>query len=112
MSITEQRAQEFGIAPQREGESDFEFRHRVSGALRDQGHIIEAHEAFQNALYDQNDDVMTGIVGAMAQTLHDIDYGSHGSRQVGDDIAAGAIAQSPRDDGAAMLGLVVVLLGM
>ena len=48
--ITAQRAQEFGLPAQQEGESDTVFRARVSGALRDQGRIIEAHEAHTNSL--------------------------------------------------------------
>lgn len=110
IDITRQRAQEFDIEPQGKDESDGDFRHRVSGAIRDQGHVIEAHEAYQGALYDESDQVMTGIFGAVAQTLYG-DYGSHGSSQVGDDIAAGTVMQNPRDDDLGLLAVMAVLMG-
>ena len=85
-----------GIEAQREGENDTAFRDRVSGALRDAGHLIEAHEAYQDARYEESADVMTGITGALAQALHGVDYGSTGERQIGDDLAAGYVIQNPR----------------
>lgn len=92
--ITAQRAREFGIEEQGKQESDDGFRNRVAGRLRDMGHIIEAHEAQQNSLYDDPDGgAMTGIIGAVAQALHGRNYGSTGSRQIGDDIAVGTIVQ-------------------
>ena len=113
LEITAQRAREFNIAAQEAGESDDAFRHRVSGALRAQGHIIEAHEACQNALYDDpTANVMTGIFGAMAQMMQGREYRlSDGMRQVGDDIAAGVVAQTPQDDSAGMLAVLAVLMG-
>ncbi|MEK7141917.1 MAG: hypothetical protein AAB800_05265, partial [Patescibacteria group bacterium] len=83
---------------QKEGESDPEFRGRVAGILRDQNLIIEAHEAFNNERFDQSDDVMTGIMGAMAQAVQDVDYGSKGERQVDDDFAAGIVVQAPKKE--------------
>ena len=111
--ITAQRASEFGIEGQREGESDSNFRDRVSGALRATGNIIEAHEAFNNSLYDDPDgDAMTGIMGAVAQALQGRNYGAKtGSQQVGDDIASGIVSQSPKDDSAGLFGLLAILLG-
>ena len=82
----------YRIAPQQEGESDLSFRGRVAGQLRDMGHIVEAHEAQQDKLYDDNENVMDGIVGAMAQALYG-GYGSTGESLVGDDIAVGAIVR-------------------
>lgn len=68
--ITAQRAEEFGIDPQQPGEHVQAFRERVSGILRQRGHIIEAHEAMRNCLYDDPDGgAMEGIMGAMAQAL-------------------------------------------
>lgn len=87
----------YGIAAQGVNESDIDFRHRVAGALRDKGNVIEAHEAQQDKRYDEDggDMVTSGIVGAVAMALQGKDYGSRGSSRVGDEIAAGVIAQSP-----------------
>jgi len=97
-NITAQRAREFGIAGQQEGENDSAFRDRVSGALRAQEHIVEANEAYANALYDdQEGGAMIGIMSAMAQTLQGRNYGAKtGSQQVGDDIASGVVVQNPK----------------
>lgn len=92
LEITTQRAKEFELAPQGENESDQSFRERVAGELRDQGHLMEAHEAYNNCLYDDpNGNAMTGIIGAIAQQMQGINYGSAGNRQIGDDIAAGEL---------------------
>ena len=101
VEITTQRAEEFSIEAQREGESDASFKDRVSGEIREMGHMIEAHEAYNNSLYNDTDDggAMTGIVGAMAQALQGTNFGARtGSQQVGDDIAAGHIVQSPEQE--------------
>lgn len=103
-------AQYYQIEAQREGESDVDFRSRVSGALRDKGNIIEAHEVYQDKRYENSDRTMTGIVGAAAQALQGVSYGSSGERQVGDDIAAGVVSRAPKDD-PAMLLLAALLLG-
>jgi hypothetical protein len=87
-------AEFYGIEPQGDDESDHAFRCRVAGALRDMGHIIEAHEAQQDKRYEDSQDVMTGVIGAIAQALQGVDYGSAGEQQIGDDIAAGVITQS------------------
>jgi hypothetical protein len=92
--ITTQRAKEFGLNPQAEGESDMAFRNRVSGRLRDMGHLIEAHEAYSDRLYDDPEgDAMTGVIGAIAQAMQGRDYGKRGSDQIGVDIAAGLHTQ-------------------
>lgn len=113
--ITEQRAKEFGIEVQREGESDSAFRHRVSGEIRKKGHIIEAHEAMQNKLYNDPDggDVMGGIFGAVAQAMQGNPYGKlDGEQQVGTDIAAGIVAKQPKRSGSddAMLMLLMAMM--
>lgn len=113
--ITAQRAAEFGLTPQREGESDSEFKDRISGSLRAMGQVIEAHEAYNNALYDDPEDglPMTGIIGATARAVQGRDYGARtGSRQVGDDIAAGTVAQAPKDDDDGQMALMAILLGL
>lgn len=107
--ITEQRAQEFGIAPRGKDESMRAFRERVAGELRARGHIIEAHEALRDRLYDddQSGAVMGGIMGAMAQKMQGREYSpGDGARQVGDDVAAGAFIEDDRED----LPLEVLLL--
>ena len=98
---TEIRAQEFDIAPQRENESESEFRHRVAEELRQQGCIVEAHEALTNRLYDDdNPQALTGIAGAVAKAVQGRDY--PGS-QVGSDIAAGTVAKHQRPNEAMLL---------
>lgn len=106
--ITNQRANEFGIELQKEGESNAAYRDRVANAIRAQGHIIEAHEAQTNALYDNpNSGAMTGIMGAMAQALEGRSYGGN---QVGNDIAAGVIAQSGRDTRSTGLAALLAIM--
>ena len=100
----------YGIAPQQPEESDYDFRHRVAGKLRDMGKIIEAHEAQRDERIEQSDDVMQGVVGAIAQVLHGIDYGVSGVQQVGCDIAAGAIAKSPRPETDRDIAMLTALL--
>jgi hypothetical protein len=83
-------ARYYGVEEQRENESDMAFRGRVSTALRDMGHIIEAHEAYQDERYEDSDSVMTGLFGAMAQALQGTRYGGD---PVGNDIAAGTLVR-------------------
>ena len=97
--ITTQRAQEFNIPPQGSDESDTVFRERVAGALREQGHFIEAHEALRNCLFDDAEGgsgVMQGVMGATAQTMRGKTYSRDGASQVGDDIAVGGIVREPK----------------
>ncbi len=100
----------YNIPPQEENESNNQFQHRVAGALRDQGHIIEAHEAQHNARYDQNENVMAGIAGAMAMAIQGVSYGSASSSLVGDELAAGTIALSPKPDFSADELLLTMML--
>ena len=109
MSITAQRAQEFGVAPQEDGENEMAFRNRVANAIRAQGHIIEAHEAQSNALYDDPDgDTMTGIFGAVAQAMQGTHYSGD---PIGNDIAAGVVASKKRDEGREAALLLQILMG-
>lgn len=108
MSITSQRAQEFGIPPQGKDENTHTFRNRVANAIRAQGHIIEAHEAQSNKLYDDPDgDAMIGITGAVAQALQGKNYRGD---QVANDIATGAIASAKKHDTSAMVLLTALLM--
>ena len=104
-------ARYYGLNPQQESESDCVFKDRVSGALRDTGHIIEAHEVFNDARYEDDDGVVTGIVGAIAQIAQAKDYGSSGARQLADDFAAGVVAQGPKQD-KGNLALLAALMGL
>lgn len=52
--VTAQRAEEFDIPGQKEGESDDAFRERVSSALLDRGCIVESHEAKFNDVDDSD----------------------------------------------------------
>ena len=100
----------YGIASQGEGEPDGAFRSRVAGALRDMGKIIEAHEAQQDARYEDSEDVQTGIMGAMAQVMQGRDYGQRGAGQVGNDIAAGTFVRYPKPEIDPMAAMLAVLM--
>ena len=106
--ITAQRAQEFGIEPQREGESDYAFRDRVANQLRAMGHPIEAHEAFSNCLYDDPEGgAMNGIVGFVAQAMAGKAYSGN---QIANDIDAGHVEQKPQDPLADALILMMAMM--
>ena len=106
---TDQRADWFGIPKQQDGESNQTYRDRVASAIRAKGHIIEAHEAQTNALYDDpNGGAMTGIMGAMAQALEGRNYGGD---QIDNDIAAGVVAQAPKQS-SEFAGLLALMLAM
>ncbi len=97
INITKQRAAEFGLEAQRADETDIAFRERISDALRAAGRIIEAHEAYNGALYNQDDNTMAGIIGAVANAM--LRPGQ--PEDIGDDIAAGFLVKHPasQDDG-------------
>jgi len=87
----------YGYPPQKEGESDENFKARIGGALRDDGHVIEAHELHRGKLFDDpdgDDDVITGVTGALAQAMGGFDLGKTGDTQVGDDIAVGLLVKT------------------
>ena len=104
-------ASQFGIDPQRDGESNDAFKSRVAGELRNMGEIVYAHEAATDAYYDQSDDAMTGIIGAVAQAMQGKDYHVSGRTQVDTDFAAGKVVQKPKDD-PLMEMLMMALMGM
>ena len=115
MNYTQQHQEYFQLAPQGVDESDYDFRHRIAGELRNMGKIIEAHEAQQNARWDdetKGGDVMAGIMGAMAQSLQGVDYHVRGEQQVGCDIAAGLYLKHKKPDPSpAEMLLMVELFG-
>jgi hypothetical protein len=101
----------FGIDPQRDGENDSDFRGRVAGILRDKGELIYANEAYYDKRIDYSGgDVMTGVLGAVAQAMQGVDYGEKGERQLGVDFAAGVVSQAPKEDPMALL-LAIMLSG-
>lgn len=113
-------AQYYKIDPQREGESDYDFRYRVSGILRQQGKLIEAHEAFNDSRYDDPEnggDVITGIEGAMAFILQGHGFNgnparpSNGERQIDDDFVAGTVAKAPKMSADEAMMLITMLGG-
>ena len=83
-------AEYYEIEPQREGESDRDFRGRVATALRQAGHLVEAHEAYQNERHETSNDVMTGLFGAVAQALSGTHYWGD---PIGNDLAAGGLVR-------------------
>lgn len=110
MTATLNHAHDFGLPARQEGESAKAFRARISSALRDQGYMIEAHEAWAGKYFDQDDDAITGVMGAVAMGMSDVDFGTHDGKLVGDEIAAGVAAQAPKKD-LSMALLAVLLFG-
>lgn len=90
--------------PRRKKESDYDYKSRVAGELRSQGHLIEAHEASSGRRYDDPEQSningpMTGIFGALAKALKGVEYSPNDpERQIGDDICAGILVQHQRKD--------------
>lgn len=85
----------YGIQPQQANESDSAFVGRVSGMLRSQGHLTEAHEVHNGCRWDSQDnpngaaDVVAGLMGAIAIGLNpQARYGANVSR-FGDEARAG-----------------------
>lgn len=99
-------AEYYDIEAQQEGESDMAFRSRVAARLRGKSKIIEAHEAYQDERYENSDSVMTGVTGAIAQALRGCSYSGD---QIGNDIAAGVVAQAPEDSMTPMTALLMTL---
>ena len=111
--LATQYAQWYNIAAQKNDESDTAFVARVSGELRKQGAVIEAHECAQNRRYEDSDDgdfVLAGITGMIAMKMQGVDYGSTGSDLIGDEIAAGIIATSPKKDTDPVMALLAAML--
>jgi hypothetical protein len=93
--------QAFELAPQGADESDSAFRHRIAGELRDMSKVIEAHEAQQNARWDDEatgGDVLAGVMGALAQAAQGVDFHVHGEQQVGCDLVAGLYVKHKKPD--------------
>ena len=99
-------AEYLDLPQQEENESDYDFRARISGVLREQGKLIESHEVFHNSRYDdpdKSDIVQTGIMGALdfimqgqgfqRNPLHPED----GHAQIGDDIMLGLLKHPPKE---------------
>lgn len=91
-------AEYYKLDPQGEDEADKEFRLRIAEALRSQGKIVESQEAYHDKRYEDNDDMMTAILGAVAQDSGYQDYGSKGDSRFGDDIALGTVIENPKPE--------------
>ncbi len=117
VEFTAELAKYHKIDPQGSDESESAFKHRVSGALREMGHLIEAHEAFHNQRYDEEGggalNPMVGLLGAAALASAGRDFGGSGTSRIGDEMMAGVIAKEPRrsDDSAAMMMLAIAMMG-
>ncbi len=99
-------AKHYNIKAQQEEESNMTFRNRVAAALREMGRIIEAHEAYQDERYKTSDSVMPGVTGTIAQALQGRSYSGD---QIGNDIFAGTIVQTP-DSVSAETALLLMML--
>ena len=112
-------AKDYGIyykITRMDSESDYDYRSRVAGILREKGKIIEAHEAFSGRRYDDPNQgpsgPMSGIMGAMAKALHKVEYHpGDPERQIGDDIAAGVVTRFKDDSEEKSLAAIFDLLG-
>lgn len=76
----------YNLAPQGETESDIDFRKRVASHLRRDGKVVEAHEVYHDARWDNNGNVLTGVLGAVAQAMQGTRYGGN---PLDNDIVAG-----------------------
>lgn len=100
----------------RKDEPDDKYRIRVAGELRSQGYLIEAHEAFSGRRYDDPvqgpTETMVGIFGAVAQAFQNRAYSPHDlEQQMDNDIAAGVIVRSGKDQAASNIKTIFGLLG-
>lgn len=102
-------ARMFKYPPQGKNESDTDFRARVSGRLRDEGHLIEAHEVHSNARYEDSENVVDGIFGAAAMAMDRKDYGSRGHDLIGDEIAAGGITRRSKKPKMSMAEMMMAI---
>jgi hypothetical protein len=110
---TTQLQKGYGLPDQGPTESEYDFRHCIAGSLRDMGKLIEAHEAQNDCRYDSEnggENVITGVMGALAQAMQGTDYHVSGSNQVGCDIAAGHIVRNPRSKMAASTALMMIAM--
>lgn len=100
-------AEYYEIEAQGDDEPDTTFRNRVANVLRESGRLIEAHEAYQDERYEQSDNVMGGVIGAVAQALQGTNYSGD---QIGNDIAAGVVARDNRPKVPPEMALLMVAL--
>jgi len=105
-------AEYHGIEPQGGNETDADFRLRVSNALRANGHIIEAQEAYHDQRYENSDIVMAGLFGEIGQALGKVpQYSAEGTHSnEGDKVAAGVVLQHKRDEPDPAVMLLACLL--
>lgn len=110
ITATINHAHDFDLPPRQEGESANAFRERISSALRDRRHMVEAHEAWTGKFFDE-DDAATGIIGAVAMRMQGTDYGTHDGNLVGDEIATGHMARAPKSNDEGILLFALPMTG-
>jgi hypothetical protein len=105
-------ARYYEIEAQRDGESDEDFRLRVSNALRAMGKIIEAKEAYLNRRYEDSESVLDSVAGEIGRAMGVIpQYSRPRTHQdEGDKLAAGAILRRGKDDPDPMALLFAALM--
>lgn len=105
-------AEYYSIEVQDKSESDADFRLRVSHALRAQGYIIEAQEAYHDQRYEDSSTVMAGLYGDIGRALGKVpQYSKEGTHSdEGDKVAAGYLLQHKRDEPDPMALLLACLL--
>ena len=105
-------AEYYRIEGQRDGESDEDFRLRISNALRTMGKIIEAKEAYLDRRYEDSDSVMDSVVGEIGRAMGIVpQYSRPGTHEdEGDKLAAGAIARSGRGEPDPMTLLLAMMM--
>jgi hypothetical protein len=102
MDYTRSLAEAHGVAAQGEKEGDRDFRIRVAGVLRERGLLVESQEAYNGARFDSEEGgeaVRTGLMGALSQALHGIQYSpGNPERQVEDDAVLGTVIRRSKPE--------------
>jgi hypothetical protein len=119
-----------GDYPKLETESWHGYRQRVSGILREDFRLIEAHEVMSGHRYEEGmlgdngklgrigtpGNPLTGVFGAIINEGEGGLKAKDGLHQVGDDIAMGVVQSAPKDPMQAMVeqfgpGIIGLFLG-
>ena len=105
-------AKYYVIEAQRADESDLDFRLRVSNALRAEGRVIEAQEAYHDQRYEESDTVMNALFGEVGRAMGKVpqyrEPGTHDDE--GDKLAAGTVLRYKKDDPDPMMLLIAAML--
>lgn len=105
-------AEYYEIEAQGENENNMDFRLRVSNALRAEGRIIEAQEAYHDQRYEGSDVVMSGLFGEVGRALGKVpQYSKSGTHNdEGDKVAAGYLLQRKEDNSDPMMLLIAAMI--